>query len=43
MVKFVFPKKAAKIDEIFTVDLTVCSKCQIAGEEFYKFSGLWEL
>ena len=26
--KFVFSKKATKIDEIFTVDLTLCSKCQ---------------
>ena len=24
-----FSKKATKIDEIFTVDLTLCSKCQI--------------
>ena len=38
--KFVFSKKATKIDEIFTVDLTVCSKCQIDGEEFVKFCGL---
>ena len=30
--KFVFSKKATKIDEIFTVDLTLCSKCQIDGE-----------
>ena len=28
VVKFVFSKKATKIDEIFTVDLTVWSKCQ---------------
>ena len=27
-----FSKKATKIDEIFTVDLTLCSKCQIDGE-----------
>ena len=33
-VKFVFSKKATKIDEIFTVDLKVCSKCQIDGEDF---------
>ena len=25
--KFMFSKKATKIDEIFTVDLTLCSKC----------------
>ena len=24
-----FSKKATEIDEIFTVDLTICSKCQI--------------
>ena len=35
--KFGFSKKATKIDEIFTVDLTVCSKCQIDGEDFFKF------
>ena len=39
-VKFVFPKKATKIDEIFTVDLTLCSKCQIGGEYFVNFCGL---
>ena len=35
-----FSKKAAKIEEIFTVDLTVCSKCQIDSEDFIKFCGL---
>ena len=35
-----FSKKTTKIDEIFTVDLTVCSKCRIDGEDFVKFSGL---
>ena len=40
MVKFVFSKKATKIDEIFTVDLTLCSKCQIDGEDFVNFCGL---
>ena len=39
-VKFVFSKKATKIDEIFTVDLTVRSKCQINAEDFVKFCGL---
>ena len=34
---FVFSKKATKIDEIFTVELTVCSKCQIDGQDFLKF------
>ena len=32
--------KATKIDEIFTVDLTLCSKCQIDGEDFINFCGL---
>ena len=40
MVKFMFSKKATKIDEIFTVDLTLYSKCQIDGEEFIYFRGL---
>ena len=39
-VKFMFSKKATKIDEIFTVDLTLCSKCQINGEDFVIFCGL---
>ena len=34
-----FSKKATKIDEIFTVDLTLCSKCQIVGEDFVNFCG----
>ena len=38
--KFMFSKKATKIDEIFTVDLTLCSKCQINGEDFVNFCGL---
>ena len=40
VVKFMFSKKATKIDEIFTVDLTLCSKCQIDGEDFFNFCGL---
>ena len=32
-----FSKKAKKIDKIFTVDLTLCIKCQIVGENFVKF------
>ena len=40
MIKFMFSKKAKKIDEIFTVDLTLCSKCQIGVEDFVKFCGL---
>ena len=33
-------KKATKINEIFTVNLTLCSKCQIDGEDFVNFCGL---
>ena len=35
-----FFKKATKINEIFTVDLTLCSKCQIDGKDFVNFCGL---
>ena len=35
-----FSKKATKIDKIFTVNLTLCSKCQIVGEDFANFRGL---
>ena len=31
LLKFMFSKKATKMDEIFTVNLTLCSKCQIDG------------
>ena len=34
-----FSKKATKIDQLFTVDLTLCSKCQ-DGEDFVNFCGL---
>ena len=34
MVKFKFSKKATKIDKILTVHMTLCSKCQIDGEDF---------
>ena len=40
LLKFIFSKKATKIDEIFNVDLTLCSKCQIGGEDFVNFCGL---
>ena len=36
-----FSKKATKIDEIFTVDLTVITHCQIDGEDFVNFCGLF--
>ena len=35
-----FSKKATKIDEIFTIDLTVNTYCQIDIEDFVKFCGL---
>ena len=35
-----FSKNVTKIDEIFTVDLTLCSKCQIDGKDFVNFCGL---
>ena len=35
-----FSKKATKIDEIFTVNLTLCSRRQIDGEDFINFCGL---
>ena len=40
LIKFMFFKKATKNDEIFTVDLTLFSKCQIDGEDFVNFCGL---
>ena len=40
LLKFTFSKKATKIDEIFTVDLKLCSKCQIDGEDFVNCCGL---
>ena len=39
-IKFMYSKKATKIDEIFTVNLTVCSNRQINGEDFVNFCGL---
>ena len=35
-----FSQKATKIDEIFTVDLTLATKCQIDGEDFVNLCGL---
>ena len=40
LVKFMFSKKATKIEGIFTVYLTLCSKCQIDGEDLVNFCGL---
>ena len=39
-IKFVFSKKATKIDEIFTINLTVTTLCQIDSEDFVNFCGL---
>ena len=38
--KFIFSKKVTNFDETFTVDLMLCSKCQIDGEDFVNFCGL---
>ena len=35
-----FSKKVTKIDEIFIVDLTVTTYCQIDSEDFVNFCGL---
>ena len=40
VVKFMFSKKAIKIDEMFTVVLTVTTYCQIDGDDFVNFCGL---
>ena len=40
LVKFMFSKKAIKIDEILTVDLTVTTYCQIDGKDLVNFCGL---
>ena len=36
-----FSKKAKKIEDIFTVYLTLCIKCQIDGEDLVNFCGLF--
>ena len=41
-IKFMFSKKATKIDEMFTVDLTLCGKCQIDSEDFVIFRAFLE-
>ena len=40
LIKFMFSKKATKIDKIFTINLTVCSNRQIDVEDFVNFCGL---
>ena len=37
-----FSKKVTKIEEIITVDLTLCSKRQINGEDFVNFLAFLE-
>ena len=37
-----FSKKVTKIGEIFIIDLTLCSKCQIDGEDFVTFVAFLE-
>ena len=37
-----FSKKATKIDQIFAGDLTLCSKCQIDGEDLVNFVAFLE-
>ena len=41
--KFVFSKKATKIDEILAVNLTLCSKCQIDGEDYVNLIDVWKV
>ena len=40
MIKFMFSKKATKMDEIFT-NPTVTTNCQTDGEDFFNFCGLF--
>ena len=42
IVKFTFSEKATKNDKIFTFNLTVCSNCQIDGEDFVIFEAFLE-
>ena len=42
VIKFVFSKKATKFHEIFTVDLTLTTYCQIDGEVFPFFEAFSE-
>ena len=40
LLKFIFSRNAVIIDKIFTVDLTLYSKCQIDAADFVNFCGL---
>ena len=42
-ITFMASKKATKIDKIFTVDLTLCSKCQIYVEDFADWTLVHEM
>ena len=42
VVNFIIFKKVTKNDEIFTVYLTLCSKCQIDGEDLSIFLAFLE-
>ena len=35
-----FSNKATKIEDIFTINLTLCSRCQLDAEDFINFCGL---
>jgi hypothetical protein len=40
MIKIMFSKKGTKINNIFTVNLTITTYCQIDGEDFVNFCGV---
>ena len=40
MAKLKFSKKATKIDEILTINLTLYNKCQMDGKDFVNLCGL---
>ena len=42
VIKFMFSKKVTKVDEIFTADLILCSKCHMEGEDLSIFVALLE-
>ena len=42
LLKFTFSRKATTINEAVIVELTLCSKCQIDGEDFVNFVAFLE-
>ena len=38
--KFMLSKKVTKFNKIFTVNMRLCSKCQIDCEDLFNFCGL---